>query len=833
MLVMLLVPLEASALLTPFGIEVNTAIEQGLTHLRNSQAGNGGWGEPTGLAILCFLERRAGPDWNAPAVGYAGMNNEDKDRVQRGVRYCMSSIPGFNNNTPNSYQTGSCLMGMSLYLVTGGPDDVNGNMLVSQAIRNGVNALQSTQGRQGSNQGGWNYTTPDNSGDLSTAQFSMAGLSAAAALIPNADSTLPNAAQFIRNTQNGDGGHQYRSGGNYASTSTMSASGLWTYRLAGRVTGDGDVQRSLTWLRNNYRYDSIVQINNWPGQYYYLWAAAKSFEVTGEDGSGNFLFSEEIGGVRDPAADGYPEESPRWYYDFAWWLVNNQDGNGGWSSPRAWNNTAATAFSILVLQRSLGGVCIIDQDDDGLCNVEDNCPDIANPDQADQDGDGVGDPCDNCPDVENPDQLDEDGDTIGDACDPYVCTPDGMEDLCDGLDNDCDERIDEGPNGAGAVAPGPCATGQTGLCAEGTRACIDGMIVCNPNFSPEEEVCDGLDNDCDQLIDENLIGACGRCTELDEELCNGIDDDCDGQTDEDDPCPDNEVCFEGECRDPCAGNECLGEGLICNRAENLCTRPCDGVECPLGQVCDPLTAQCNDPCDGGLECPDGQRCWLGECEPDDCVTTGCPEGAICNGVECVPDPCASADCEMGQFCRDGQCIPSCAEVACPLFEACVDGACEPDPCGGVRCPDGQACVLGDCIGDPCAGIECRDGESCVDGECIFNGCRDQDCPPGQVCIVVNGSRQCVYEHRSEPPLAPGPERDAGMPQDATFDSSIGNDPGSFDSGLQDPTPSNSDAAEPEAVSGCNCDLQSSGGGGLTWFVLLMLMGLRAGWRRSP
>ena len=31
------------------------------------------------------FERRAGPDWNAPAVGYIGMDPADQDRVRRGV----------------------------------------------------------------------------------------------------------------------------------------------------------------------------------------------------------------------------------------------------------------------------------------------------------------------------------------------------------------------------------------------------------------------------------------------------------------------------------------------------------------------------------------------------------------------------------------------------------------------------------------------------------------------------------------------------------------------------------------------------------------------------
>jgi len=74
-----------------------------------------------------------------------------------------------------------------------------------------------------------------------------------------------------------------------------------------------------------------------------------------------------------------------------------------------------------------------DHDGDTIDDAIDNCPDVANEDQADTDGDGIGDACndaddtdgdeyanllDNCPDDANPGQEDTDGDGIGDACDP-------------------------------------------------------------------------------------------------------------------------------------------------------------------------------------------------------------------------------------------------------------------------------------------------------------------------------------------------------------------------------------------------------------------------------
>ena len=57
-----------------------------------------------------------------------------------------------------------------------------------------------------------------------------------------------------------------------------------------------------------------------------------------------------------------------------------------------------------------------DADNDGAADASDNCPNDVNPDQADADGDGVGDVCDNCSSTSNADQADADGDGTGNAC---------------------------------------------------------------------------------------------------------------------------------------------------------------------------------------------------------------------------------------------------------------------------------------------------------------------------------------------------------------------------------------------------------------------------------
>jgi hypothetical protein len=76
---------------------------------------------------------------------------------------------------------------------------------------------------------------------------------------------------------------------------------------------------------------------------------------------------------------------------------------------------------------------LLDTDGDGIADIFDNCPEVANTDQADTDGDGIGDACDapdddfdgdgvpddqdNCPTIPNPGQEDSNGNGKGDACD--------------------------------------------------------------------------------------------------------------------------------------------------------------------------------------------------------------------------------------------------------------------------------------------------------------------------------------------------------------------------------------------------------------------------------
>lgn len=86
----------------------------------------------------------------------------------------------------------------------------------------------------------------------------------------------------------------------------------------------------------------------------------------------------------------------------------------------------------------------------------------------------------------------------------------GAIDICDGQDNNCDGVSDEGNPGGGS----PCSTGELGVCGAGTEHCVSGALRCVRNADPSPDTCNGLDDDCDGLVDELLFRRRGRRLEF-------------------------------------------------------------------------------------------------------------------------------------------------------------------------------------------------------------------------------------------------------------------------------------------------------------------------------
>jgi MYXO-CTERM domain-containing protein len=251
------------------------------------------------------------------------------------------------------------------------------------------------------------------------------------------------------------------------------------------------------------------------------------------------------------------------------------------------------------------------------------------------------------------------------------CTCTSMPELCNGLDDNCNGIVDD-------IAQVACGL-DLGACKPGLTACVsDGAggqkVVCQGSVGPTAEICDGIDNDCDGIVDMfarscypsgatgcsyddakktwSCVGACatgmqvcsagawqscvGAVTPATEIACDGLDNNCDGHIDENNPLA-SDSCYPpatAGCTFDTTGKTwtCVG---ACAVGHQACAGNKMGLTCTGARV--PIAESCNgkdDDCDGQI---DEDYPTLGQpCNEQSCQGAG---RFVCNaagtGVECT------------------------------------------------------------------------------------------------------------------------------------------------------------------------------------------------------
>ena len=434
-----------------------------------------------------------------------------------------------------------------------------------------------------------------------------------------------------------------------------------------------------------------------------------------------------------------------------------------------------------------------------MCNGVDDDSDPSTPDGADDPA--VGQPC---------------GNTLG-LCTPGITACVGgnivcqggtgaVPEVCNGYDDNCDGVVDGLTRSCYTPATGCTWNAGTqvydclGQCTAGIEVCAalpaedptNDWGACLGETGPNPEICDGVDNNCDGNVDENLSEDCyppgggagtgctfsggvwtcqGECNVGTRDCVAGAWAQCSGHT-----TPTVEVCdtLDNDCNG-LVDDAIPGLGQPCSNALGRCTPGL--LECQNGvEVCvggaGPFPGVCNgqdDDCDGEIDEPDevsaeeGLPCGNtdGECSPGLTLCVGgaivcqggvLPSDEVCDGLDndcdtviddeayCPPDwHCVAAACRH-------ECNPA-LEFPCPGGLVCtetdVDGTayylCLPPQgvCGNTTCPDGWVCIADECV-DPCAGVNCEAWEECNTGFCQDISCTGlgESCAAGEICNAV-------------------------------------------------------------------------------------------------
>jgi hypothetical protein len=344
---------------------------------------------------------------------------------------------------------------------------------------------------------------------------------------------------------------------------------------------------------------------------------------------------------------------------------------------------------------------------------------------------------------------------VGQQLDVCACRPLAMHEICgDGLDNNCDGKIDDCRICDGkavenddhehcGACDNPCRVDQSceaGKCqclAEHPDVCKDGCV----DLMLDPQHC----GDCDTACGEGQVcraGQCG-CPRSTDTYCPGVG--CvDASTSHDHcgacgtTCASVETCNDGKCQCPNAANSYCGvDGCLDLATSHDHCGSCDNA-CDLGRACD--KGKCVCPAQSASDFCPGVGCVDFDSSQDHCgaCAKACRADQICSGAKCA---CSPGMTECGGKCvdtnADGANCGGCG-TKCPASQACIDGNCGCSSRGYTACGDICALVGNDPQNCAKCGDTCGVGESCSGGLC---GC-DSGVYCGSTCMPDHDQQNC-------------------------------------------------------------------------------------------